>query len=104
MTAVEFTPTELEEVRRLQGLYPQKRAALIPVLQMAQEKHGYISHEVEKYVGSLFDLAPSHVHEVVPFSPLFFQKPMGRHVIAACHNLSCHLVATHGFLEEEGVE
>ena len=92
MTAVEFTPTELQEVRRLQGLYPQKRAALIPVLQMAQEKHGYISHEVEKYVGSLFDLAPSHVHEVVTFYTLFFQKPMGRHVIAACHNLSCHLV------------
>ena len=92
MTAVEFTPTELKEVRRLQGRYPQKRAALIPVLQMAQEKHGYISHEVEQYVGSLFDLAPSHVHEVVTFYSLFFQKPVGRHVISVCHNLSCHLL------------
>jgi len=40
--AVEFTTAELEEVRRLQALYPDKRAALLPVLQMAQNKYGYI--------------------------------------------------------------
>ena len=29
---VEFTPEQLAEVRRLQGLYPDGRAALLPVL------------------------------------------------------------------------
>jgi NADH-quinone oxidoreductase subunit E len=42
-------------------------------------------------VATLFDLSAAHVHEVVTFYTLFFQQPKGRHVIAVCHNLSCHL-------------
>jgi len=89
--AVVFSPTELEEVRRLQGLYPDKRGALLPVLHMAQETFGHISLETEQYVATLFDLSPAHVHEVVTFYTLYFQQPKGRHVVAVCHNLSCHL-------------
>ncbi len=39
----------------------------------------------------LFDLSPAHVHEVVTFYTLYFREPKGRHVVAVCHNLSCHL-------------
>ena len=34
----EFSPEQLAEVRRLQGLYPDKRGALLPVLRLAQER------------------------------------------------------------------
>jgi NADH-quinone oxidoreductase subunit E len=78
-------------VRRLQALYPERQAALLPVLRMAQETFGYVSPEVEVYVGELFELSPAHVHEVVTFYTLFFQRPVGRHVVAVCHNLSCSL-------------
>ncbi|MFZ1059391.1 MAG: NAD(P)H-dependent oxidoreductase subunit E [Candidatus Rokuibacteriota bacterium] len=89
---VEFTPEQLAEVRRLQGLYPDRRAALLPVLQLAQEAFGHISLEAEEYVAGLFDLSPAHVHEVVTFYTLFFREPKGRHVISVCHNLTCHLL------------
>jgi NADH-quinone oxidoreductase subunit E len=89
--AVAFSPAELGEVRRLQGLYPDKRGALLPVLHLAQDKFGHVSLEVEAYVATLFDLSPAHVHEVVTFYTLYFQQPKGRHVVAVCHNLSCHL-------------
>ncbi len=88
---VTFSAEQLAEVRRLQGLYPNPRGALLPVLHMAQETFGYISLEVEEYVAGLFALSPAHVHEVVTFYTLYFQAPKGRHVIAVCHNLSCHL-------------
>ncbi len=88
---IEFTPQQVAEVRRLQGLYPDKRGALLPVLHMAQDTFGYISLEAEAYVAGLFELWPAHVHEVVTFYTLYFQKPKGRHVVAVCHNLSCHL-------------
>jgi NADH-quinone oxidoreductase subunit E len=88
---IEFTPQQVAEVRRLQGLYPDKRGALLPVLHMAQDTFGYISLEAEEYVASLFDLSPAHVHEVVTFYTLYFREPRGRHVVAVCHNLSCHL-------------
>ena len=86
-----FTPEQVAEVRRLQGLYPDARGALLPVLHMAQDTFGYISLEVQEYVAGLFELSPAHVHEVVTFYTLYFQQPKGRHVVAVCHNLSCHL-------------
>jgi NADH-quinone oxidoreductase subunit E len=94
-----FTPEQLAEVRRLQGVYPEARGALLPVLRMAQEIFGHISLEVEAYVGSLFDLTAAHVHEVVTFYTLFFQKPAGRHIVSVCHNLSCHLMGAKGIIE-----
>jgi NADH-quinone oxidoreductase subunit E len=87
----EFSPEQLAEVRRLQSLYPDKRGALLPVLHMAQETFGHVSLETEAYVAGLFDMPPSHVHEVVTFYTLYFRTPPGRHVVSVCHNLSCHL-------------
>jgi NADH-quinone oxidoreductase subunit E len=88
---IRFSDAQLAEVRRLQALYPERQAALLPVLRMAQETFGHIAPEVEVYVGALFELSPAHVHEVVTFYTLFFQRPVGRHVVAVCHNLSCSL-------------
>jgi NADH-quinone oxidoreductase subunit E len=99
MTAgVSFTPEQVAEVRRLQSLYPDRRGALLPVLHMAQDAFGHISLEAEEYVGRLFDLSPAHVHEVVTFYTLYFQQPKGRHVVAVCHNLSCHLAGAPAIL------
>src|SRR4026208_1756516 len=86
-------------VRRLQGLYPDKRGALLPVLRLAQETFGYVSLEVEEYVAGLFDLSAAHVHEVVTFYPLFFHQPPGRHVVSVCHNLSCHLMGSKAIVQ-----
>ena len=94
-----FTPLQLAEVRRLQALYPDPRGALLPVLHLAQETFGYISLEVEQYVGALFDLTPAHVHEVVTFYTLYFRAPKGRHVVSVCHNLSCHLLGAKTVIE-----
>ena len=95
---IAFSPEQLAEVRRLQGLYPDKRGALLPVLHMAQDTFGYVSLEVQEYVAGLFDLAPSHVHEVVSFYTLYFQQPKGRHVVAVCHNLSCYMAGSRDIL------
>ena len=95
----EFTAEQLAEVRRLQSLYPDTRGALLPVLHMAQEAFGYISLPLEEYVAGLFGLSPAHVHEVVTFYTMFFQQPKGRHVVAVCHNLSCHLLGAKGIIE-----
>ena len=91
VATIAFSPDQLVEVRRLQSLYPDKRGALLPVLHMAQDTFGYVSLEAEEYVAGLFDLSPAHVHEVVTFYTLYFREPKGRHVVAVCHNLSCHL-------------
>jgi NADH-quinone oxidoreductase subunit E len=95
---IQFSPEQQAEVRRLQSLYPDRRGALLPVLHLAQDVFGYVSLEVEAYVAGLFDLSPAHVHEVVTFYTLYFQQPKGRHVVAVCHNLSCHLAGAPGII------
>jgi NADH-quinone oxidoreductase subunit E len=97
-TTITFSPEQLAEVRRLQGLYPDRRGALLPVLHMAQDAFGWVSLEVEEYVAGLFELAPAHVHEVVTFYTLYFQRPKGRHIVAVCHNLSCYLAGSRDIL------
>jgi len=101
MTTVrmEFSAEQLAEVRRLQGLYPDPRGALLPVLHMAQDTFGHISLAAEEYVAGLFGLSPAHVHEVVTFYTLYFQQPKGRHVVAICHNISCYLAGAPRILE-----
>jgi NADH-quinone oxidoreductase subunit E len=96
--ATRFTDAQLAEVRRLQALYPDPRGALLPVLHMAQEAFGYVSLETEEYVAGLFSLSPAHVHEVVTFYTLYFRERPGRHVVAVCHNLSCHLAGAPGII------
>ena len=95
---VAFSTEQLAEVMRLQGLYPDKRGALLPVLHMAQETFGWISLEAEEYVAGLFEMSPAQVHEVVTFYTLYFQQPKGRHVVAVCHNLSCYLAGSRDIL------
>ncbi len=101
MTTVrmEFSAEQLAEVRRLQGLYPDPRGALLPVLHMAQDAFGHIPLAAEEYVAGLFGLSPAHVHEVVTFYTLYFQQPKGRHVVAICHNISCYLAGAPRILE-----
>ena len=105
---VRFSDAQVAEVRRLQALYPERQAALLPVLRMAQETFGFVSPEVQAYVAELFEISPAHVHEVVTFYTLFFQRPVGRHVISVCHNLTCSLRGAEdvvAYLEERlGVE
>ena len=38
------------------------------------------------------------LHEVVTFYTLYFQQPKGRHIVAVCHNLSCHLAGAQDIL------
>jgi NADH-quinone oxidoreductase subunit E len=106
--AIAFSAAQLRRVRELQALYPDRRGALLPVLRFAQETVGWVSPEVETYVAGLFGLSPAHVHEVVTFYTLFLKKPVGRHTLSVCHNLSCALLGAEdviAYLQERlGIE
>src|SRR6185295_724837 len=75
----------------LQKLYPEKRSALIPALHIAQKEVGYLPPEVQSQVADLFDIDVNEVHAVVSFYDMFFDKPVGKHIIHVCKNVSCML-------------
>ena len=87
----EFTPENLQHCQELIGRYPQKRAAMLPVLHLAQHQHGHISQGVEAAVAELLEVPAVEVHQVVTFYTLYHRKPVGRHMIRLCACLSCWL-------------
>ena len=53
---VAFNPDAMAEYERIITRYPQRRAALMPVLWLAQREFGWISPEVQAYVAGLMGL------------------------------------------------
>ena len=88
---MEFTPEELNEVAALKAKYPHPKAAIMPVLWMAQKKWGWLSEDVMRYVGEVMELPYSHVLGVATFYTMYFKKPMGKNHIQVCTNVSCML-------------
>jgi NADH-quinone oxidoreductase E subunit len=88
--------------------YPNKRAALLPVLGLAQEIRGHLSEEAMERVAEALDLEPATVRGVATFYTMYNKRPVGRHLIQVCTNVSCNLCGGHdvfeAFLEHAGVE
>ena len=90
---MEFKFSE-ENIGRIEGVlkkYPVKKAAVMPVLWIAQEQSGWISGEVMKEVALLLDMTPEEVLGIVTFYTMYHQKPMGKYHIQVCTNVSCML-------------
>jgi len=73
--------------------YPedQKRSAVLAALRAVQHEEGYLSVEQMDAVADYLGLAPIAVYEVASFYSMCELKPVGRHTIAVCDNISCLL-------------
>lgn len=84
----------------LQKQYPEKRSALIPALHLAQKEAGYLPHDTQQEVAALFGIDPNEVNAVVTFYDMFFEEPVGKHMIHVCKNVSCMLRGADGILSK----
>ncbi len=83
-----------EEIDRWVAKFPpdRKRSAVISALHAAQhENHGYLTTEIMDAVAAYLGLASIHVYEVATFYSMFEVKPVGRHHVSVCTNISCML-------------
>ncbi|MCA9320489.1 MAG: NAD(P)H-dependent oxidoreductase subunit E [Planctomycetes bacterium] len=76
----------------LQARYPTKKATLLPLLWEIQNETGWVSPSWMEYAAKRCDVPPSHVLSVVSFYTMFHRKPVGRHHVQVCRNISCHLM------------
>lgn len=76
---------------KITSQYEQKRAALLPLLHLVQEKEGIITPEAEKELAAYLGIPVVHVHEVVCFYHLFRQKPQGKCHFSVCQTTACAL-------------
>ncbi|MER2528485.1 MAG: NAD(P)H-dependent oxidoreductase subunit E [Candidatus Competibacter denitrificans] len=74
--------------------YPaeQKQSAVLAALREVQhENGGWLSTELMDAVADYLDMPSIAVDEVASFYSMFEIKPVGRHNIAVCTNISCML-------------
>ena len=86
-----FNEQELSEISALKLRYEKPQAALLPILWKIQEKNGWIDQRGMEEAARLCEVPKSHVLGVVSFYTMYFEKPMGRHHVQVCTNVSCML-------------
>ena len=91
MPGFALTPEREKELEQIVARYPNRQAALIPVLHLCQDQEGWISDEVTQWVAERLQLSAAHVKGVVTFYTLFNQHPVGKHQVWVCRTLSCAL-------------
>lgn len=87
--AIEFSAESKREIADLIAKYPNKQAALLPALHIAQRDFGFVGDEVIHVVASELGVPPSLVQEVATFYTLYSRRPVGDYIIAVCQTLSC---------------
>ena len=77
--------------------YPEdrKQSAVLAALSIAQHQNqGWLSTELMDAVAAKLDMPPIAVYEVASFYSMFETRPVGRHCVAICTNISCMLLGS----------
>jgi NADH-quinone oxidoreductase subunit E len=97
-----FSPRALAEYQAILARYPERRAALMPTLWLAQHEFGWLSEPVMRYVAELMELPLAWVTSVASFYTMYWKAPKGRWHIQLCRNLPCALRGVDAIREAIG--
>lgn len=88
-----YTPENMATLEDICARYPadQRKSAVLAALYLAQRQQGYISRNAMKAVAAAIRCTTAEVEDVVSFYTMFYQRPVGRHVLQVCRTLSCAL-------------
>ena len=101
--------TFFDEVQELRARYPDERSAVMPALQLAQERHGgWLSEAALREVADALDTTPAYCLSIASFYDMLHVEPIGRHVVEVCTNVSCAVSGAQAVVEaferELGIE
>lgn len=99
---VELSKHVKSEIEHWKSRFPadRQRSAVIGALHAVQhENHGYVTAEQMNAVAEYLDLPTIQVYEVATFYSMFQTKPVGRHDVAICTNVSCMLRGADSIVE-----
>jgi NADH-quinone oxidoreductase E subunit len=88
-----------ETIERHMANYPERRSAVLPALKAAQEEHGWLSPQAMAQVAAVMRVTPAYLESVASFYDMLELRPVGRHTILVCTNLSCMLRGAHPLLQ-----
>ena len=89
-----------EELGEILSRYSGEKSDLIPILQEAQEKFGYLPGEVMQKIAKFLRLPESIVYGVATFYAQFKFTPTGKRTVKVCRGTACHVRGAARILSE----
>ena len=87
------------EIEAHMAKYPDFRSAAIPALAAAQRVHGWCSPEAIEQAACVMRLTPGYLVSVASFYDMLETRPVGRHAVYVCTNISCSLCGADALME-----
>jgi NADH-quinone oxidoreductase subunit E len=87
-----ITTASKEEIDHWVAKYPadQKQSAVMSALRIVQDQNGgWLTTELMDAVADYLEMDKIHVYEVGTFYSMYEHKPVGKHKICVCTNISC---------------
>lgn len=94
-----FNETILKEIDEIKARYPDERSALLPSLYIAQKEFGWLSPKAMRCVAQTLNLSEAMVRGTASFYAMFKHKPVGRHLIQLCTNVSCMILGAEKLID-----
>jgi len=94
-----FSEEARARFERMLARYPNREAAILPTLHIAQREFGFLSAEAVLYVASLLGFTPARIEGVATFYTMYNRKPVGKYHLQICRNLSCSLMGAEHLIE-----
>lgn len=79
---------------------PNKKGALIPVLQKVQKVYGYVPEESIERIADGLHVYPADVYGVLTFYSQFKLKPRGEYIVRVCCGTACHVKGSDRIAED----
>ena len=97
--SVAFSDTARRELEAILSRYPNREAAILPALHLAQKEFGYVSDEAIVCVADFLGFTPARIEGVATFYTMYNRKPVGRYHVQICRNISCSLMGAEHLIE-----
>jgi len=89
--SLELSKESKKRIEQALERYPQKQAALLPILHIVQEELGYVPEDAEADIAAIVEIPVVKVREVLSFYTLYLRKPVGKYHLQLCRTISCTL-------------
>jgi NADH-quinone oxidoreductase subunit E len=88
-----FSAENLEHAKAVIARYPEGRqaSAVMPLLDMAQRQHGWLSQATIEYVANMLGMPTIRALEVATFYTMYDLEPVGKHRVRVCTSVPCWL-------------
>ena len=97
--SVSFSDSGRKEFEALLKRYPDKEAAILPALHLAQREFGYVSDEAILRVAEILGFTPARIEGVATFYTMYNRRPVGKYHVQICRNISCSLMGAEHLIE-----